>query len=264
MKPPPEVLAYYEQFAEESRLSTGAFKLEFARTKEILERVLPAPPARIIDVGGAAGTYSAWLASLGYGVHLVDASARLVEEARRRNASRAKPIESLAVADARSLPHGDGTADVVLLMGPLYHLPSQTDRLRALGEAIRVLVPSGLVIVAAICRYASTMAAFARHAALDPAFTRIRNQDLVDGQHRNDTGQLSYFTTAYFHRPEDVRQELEAAGFRESAVLGVEGPGWILGDFGSVGTNRRCGTTSWKLLAHWRPSHPFSGQARTS
>ena len=231
MKPPPEVLAYYEQYAEESRLSTGPFKLEFARTKEILERVLPAPPARVIDVGGAAGTYSAWLASLGYAVHLVDASARLVEEARRRNASLAKPIESLTVGDARSLPHGDGTADVVLLMGPLYHLPSQADRLRALGEVIRMLVPSGLVIVAAISRYASTMAAFARHAALDPAFTRIRNQDLIDGQHRNDTGRLSYFTTAYLHRPEDVRQELEAAGFRDCAVLGVEGPGWILGDF---------------------------------
>jgi len=231
MKPPPEVLAYYEQYAEESRLSTGPFKLEFARTKEILERVLPAPPARVIDVGGAAGTYSAWLASLGYAVHLVDASARLVQEARRRNASLANPIESLTVGDARSLPHGDGTTDVVLLMGPLYHLPSQADRLRTLGEAIRVLVPSGLVIVAAISRYASTMAAFARHAALDPAFTRIRNQDLIDGQHRNDTGRLSYFTTAYLHRPEDVRQEMEAAGFRDCAVLGVEGPGWILGDF---------------------------------
>ena len=231
MKPPPEVLAYYEQYAEESRLSIGPFKLEFARTQEVLERVLPAPPALIIDVGGAAGTYSAWLASLGYAVHLVDASARLVEEARRRNASLVKPIESLTVGDARSLPHGDGTADVVLLMGPLYHLPSQADRLRALGEAIRVLVPSGLVMVAAISRYASTMAAFARHAALDPAFTRIRNQDLIDGQHRNDTGRLSYFTTAYLHRPEDVRQELEAAGFKDCAVLGVEGPGWILGDF---------------------------------
>lgn len=231
MKPPPEVLAYYEQFAEESRLSTGPFKLEFARTKEILERVLPAPPARIIDVGGAAGTYSAWLAGLGYAVHLVDASARLVDEARRRNASLANPIESLTVADARLLPHEDGTAEVVLLMGPLYHLPAEADRLTALREAIRVLAPSGLVIVGAISRYASTMAAFARHAALDPAFTRIRNQDLIDGQHRNDTGRLSYFTTAYFHRPEDVRQELEAAGFRDCAVLGVEGPGWILGDF---------------------------------
>src|SRR5262245_10404049 len=85
LEPPPEVLAYYEQFAEESRLTTGPFKLEFARTKEILERVLPSPPAPIIDVGGAAGTYSAWLASLGYAVHLVDASGRLVEEARKHN-----------------------------------------------------------------------------------------------------------------------------------------------------------------------------------
>lgn len=231
MKPPPEVLAYYERFAEESRLGTGAFKLEFARTKDILERVLPTPPARIIDVGGAAGTYSAWLASMGYTVHLVDASARLIAEARRRHASLAKPIESLVVADARSLPHEDETADVVLLMGPLYHLPSPADRSRALGEALRVLVPSGLVIVAAISRYASTMAAFARHAALDPAFTRIRNRDLIDGQHRNDTGQLDYFTTAYFHKPEDLYRELEVAGFRNPAVLGVEGPGWILGDF---------------------------------
>jgi ubiquinone/menaquinone biosynthesis C-methylase UbiE len=206
MKPPPEVLVYYEQFAEESRLSTGPFKLEFARTKEILARVLPAPPARIIDVGGAAGAYSAWLASSGYTVHLVDASARLVAEARRGNASLAQPIHSLTIADARSLPQGDGTADVVLVMGPLYHLPSQADRLVVLREAVRVLVPSGLVVVAAISRYASTMAAFARHAALDPAFTRIRNQDLIDGQHRNDTGRLDYFTTAYFHKPEDLHQ----------------------------------------------------------
>src|SRR5262249_35804182 len=87
LEPPPEVLAYYEQFAEEPRLTIGPVKLEFARTKEILERVLPSPPARIIDVGGAAGTYSAWLASLGYAVHLVDASGRLVEEARKHNAS---------------------------------------------------------------------------------------------------------------------------------------------------------------------------------
>lgn len=221
----------YDQFAEETRLGTGPFKLEFARTKEILERVLPAPPARIIDVGGAAGTYSAWLAGLGYAVHLVDASMRLVEEARKRNASLAQPIRSLVVGDARSLPRDDATADVVLIMGPLYHLPSQADCFRALGEAMRVLVPSGLVIVAAISRYASTMASFAHHAALDPAFTRIRRRDLVDGQHRNDTGRLDYFTTAYFHRPEDLRNELEVAGFGSPVVLGVEGPGWILGDF---------------------------------
>jgi ubiquinone/menaquinone biosynthesis C-methylase UbiE len=231
MKPPQEVLDYYEQFPEESRLGLGAFRLELARTIEILERELPAPPARIIDVGGGAGTYSAWLADQGYAVQLVDASARLVEEARKRNAARAKPIVSISIGDARALPQEDASVDVVLIMGPLYHLPSQADRLYALGEALRVLVPSGRVIVAAISRYASTMAAFAFHAARDPAFTRIRNQDLVDGQHRNDTGRLDYFTTAYFHRPEDLQLEMETAGFNNPAVLGVEGPGWILGDF---------------------------------
>jgi hypothetical protein len=57
MKPPSEVLAYYERFPEESRLQVGAFRLEFERSKTILTRVLPPPPARIVDVGGAAGAY---------------------------------------------------------------------------------------------------------------------------------------------------------------------------------------------------------------
>ena len=88
---PPEVISYYEQFPEESRLMSGPFRLEFERTKEIVSRVLPKPPSVVVDVGGAAGTYSSWLSALGYEVHLVDASPRLVEEARRRSATLAKP-----------------------------------------------------------------------------------------------------------------------------------------------------------------------------
>ena len=231
MEPPREVLAYYDQFPEESRLDSGPFQLEFARTKDILARLLPPPPARIVDVGGAAGAYSGWLAGLGYEVHLLDTSARLVEEARRLNATLAKPIASIAIGDARSLPRPDGTADVVLIMGPLYHLPSSADRAAALREATRVLATSGLVIVAAISRYASALDGLARGLAVDPEFVRIRNRDLLDGQHRNDTNRPDHFTTAYFHRPEDLRQELEAAGFQGVGVLGVEGPGWMLADF---------------------------------
>ena len=54
--PPREVLDYYDRFPEESRLASGAFRLEFERTKEMLTRLLPPAPARVIDVGGAAGT----------------------------------------------------------------------------------------------------------------------------------------------------------------------------------------------------------------
>jgi len=231
MTPDPDVLGYYESFAEETRLLTGgATLLEFERTKDILARVLPPPPATVLDVGGAAGAYSTWLAARGYDVHLVDLSQRLVDEARRRNEVAQYRIASITTADACNLPFGDCTAVAVLLMGPLYHLPAAEDRRRALREAHRVLKRGGLVAAAAISRYASTLDGLARRLSLDPQFRAIRDQDLRDGQHRNTTGNSAYFTTAYFHRPADLRQELEEACFVDVRVLGVEGPAWILPD----------------------------------
>jgi ubiquinone/menaquinone biosynthesis C-methylase UbiE len=231
VEPARDVIEYYGRFSEETRLNAGASRLEFERTKEILQRLLPKPPARIVDVGGAAGVYSAWLAALGYEVHLVDASARLIGEAGKLNATLTKPIASLSVSDARQLPQADGFADVVLVMGPLYHLTEAADREAALREAGRVLRTPGLVAVAAISRYASALHGLASGLSRDPAFARIRDRDLRDGQHRNDSGNIDYFTTAYFHRPDDLRQEMIAAGFDEVNILGVEGAGWLFADF---------------------------------
>jgi ubiquinone/menaquinone biosynthesis C-methylase UbiE len=231
MNPSREIADYYDAFPEESRLETGPFRLEFARTKEILTRVLPPPPAAVVDVGGAAGTYSAWLAGRGYEVHLVDVSARLVEIARQQNRALDRAIASLSVADARQLPQHDASAAAVLVMGPLYHLTDASDRRKALLEAWRVLVPGGRLVVAAVSRYASALDGLSRGLAVDPEFVRMRDRDLQDGQHRNVAGRIDYFTTAYFHRPEDLRQEVEAAGFVDVEVLGVEGPGWMLPDF---------------------------------
>lgn len=232
LNPPREVLDYYDRFAEESRLASGPFKLEFERTKEILLRCLPPAPARVIDVGGAAGTYSAWLAELGYDVHLIDATPRLIAKARERNATLTRPIASISVGDARSLAEPDKSAAAVMIMGPLYHLPSSSDRLTALREAHRVLASSGMVVAAGISRYASALDGLSRK-VLEPAFLRIRDQDLIDGQHRNPTDTLNFFTTAYFHRPEDLRAELEEAGFSAVEVMGVEGVAWMFADFES-------------------------------
>jgi ubiquinone/menaquinone biosynthesis C-methylase UbiE len=231
LEPPREVVEYYEQYAEESRLQQGPSRLELERTQDMLGRVLPAPPARVVDVGGASGVYSAWLSARGYTVRLLDASPRLVAEARRLSATLSHPIASLEVGDARSLPYDSASADAVLVMGPLYHLTSRADRLVALGEAMRVLAPGGVVAVAAISRFASALDGLARALSLDPAFVRMRDRDLVDGQHRNDTARPDYFTTAYFHRPEDLRDELAEAGFADARVLGVEGPAWLVADF---------------------------------
>ena len=90
----PVILDYYDRTPEESRLGEGAFRVEEARTRELIRRFAPRPPGVVLDVGGAAGPYALWLAELGYAVHLVDAVPRLVAEARRRSDSAARRLAS--------------------------------------------------------------------------------------------------------------------------------------------------------------------------
>jgi ubiquinone/menaquinone biosynthesis C-methylase UbiE len=226
----PTIVAYYDRAPEETRLEQLPFRLEEIRTRELIRRHAPAPPAVVVDVGGAAGAYALWLADAGYMVHLVDAVPRLVGEARRRSVTVERPLASCEVGDARALDLAEQSADVLLLLGPLYHLTDASDRVRALGEARRVLRPGGVLFAAAISRYASALDGMARDLFADPRFTAIVEQDLSNGQHRNPTDRVDYFTTAYFHRPEDLRAELEGAGFAIEGVYGLEGPGWFLPD----------------------------------
>jgi ubiquinone/menaquinone biosynthesis C-methylase UbiE len=232
VKPSPDVdgavAKYYAQAPEEDRLKVGGALLEEARTRELIQRHLPGPPAVVLDVGGGAGAYSFWLAELGYTVHLVDAAPRLIAEAQRRGAG--KRLASSRVGDARMLEFPDAQADVVLFLGPLYHLTAAADRARALTEAKRVLKPGGWFFGAVISRWASALDGLARDLFQDSRFAAIVARDLEDGQHRNPTERLDYFTTAYFHRPADALDEVRGAGFPSPEVFGIEGPGWLLPD----------------------------------
>jgi ubiquinone/menaquinone biosynthesis C-methylase UbiE len=226
------IVDYYGGADEASRLSTGWFQLEQARTRELILRRLPPAPATIIDAGGGAGVYACWLAASGYQVHLIDPVPKHVEQARAAAAQQPDhPLTSAEVGDARHLPHADGSADAVLLLGPLYHLVEKEDRLACLREARRVLRPGGLLWGAGISHFASLLDSLTHGFFDDPQFAPILEQDLDNGQHRNPTSNPLYFTDAYFHRPGELSREFLAAGFRVLEVLAIEGPGWLARDF---------------------------------
>src|SRR5918992_5119165 len=96
----PAIRTYYDQAPEETRLEVGPFQLEELRTRELIERHAPPPPATVLDVGGAAGAYAGWLSEAGYTVHLLDPVPRLVAEAQRRSAAAGSPLASCRVGDA--------------------------------------------------------------------------------------------------------------------------------------------------------------------
>ena len=223
-----EITGYYNRGREAVRLEGGKNQLERLRTQELLTRFLPPAPAVIHDVGGGAGVYAFWLAERGYTVNLLDAMPLHIEQAREISASQAQPLESITLGDARALPFADRSADAVLLLGPLYHLTEQKDRLTALREAHRVLKPGGAVLAVSINRFASAFDALFEGYLHDPAIRAVIDRTLTDGQHRSPEGK-GFFTTAFFHRPEELRGEVEAAGFSTEALVGIEGI--ALGDF---------------------------------
>lgn len=125
-----------------------------------------------------------------------------------------------AIGDARNLEVADQSFDVVLLLGPLYYLTAARDRSKSLGEAVRVARPGGYVAVAAISRYAALLE-LAGFGELDEAATGVAARVIQTGINRNDP---NGFTTAYFHRADDLSGEMTAAGLIDVRVLGVEGP----------------------------------------
>jgi ubiquinone/menaquinone biosynthesis C-methylase UbiE len=230
-----EILAHYEEGLERERLLRGgAGRLEYLRTRELLARYLPPAPATVLDVGGGAGVYALPLAREGYSVHLIDPVPLHIEQVREASAfQRCAPLASAEVGDARRLMCDDDSVEAVLLLGPLYHLTSRDDRLQALREAYRVLRPGGVVAAAAISRFASTYDGLLRGFLEDPRFKEIVERDVREGQHRNPTGRPEWFTTAYFHLPEEVRDDVIEAGFKVEALVGIEGPAWVLPDLDS-------------------------------
>ncbi|MFJ8017045.1 class I SAM-dependent methyltransferase [Streptomyces sp. NPDC096339] len=212
-----QITDFYNEFAEADRLHLSASgRLELLRTQQLIRPMLPAAPARILDVGGGPGAHARWLAEDGHAVHLIDPVPKHLDQA----AAYARCTTELG--DARTLTAADDSYDVVLLLGPLYHLTSRADRVKALAEAVRVARPGGLIAAAAISRY-SLLQNYTVHAELTPELLHGEVAGVLDhGSYDGSRG----FTVAHFHTGDELLDEAHAAGLARVEVHGVEGPGW--------------------------------------
>lgn len=220
--------AHYDLGREELRLSSGPGQLERDRTRELLERFLPEPPARVADIGAGPGAYSLWLAEQGYAVVARDLVPLHVEQLQAAASRRGIAIDA-GVGDARRLDLPDRAFDAVLLFGPLYHLQDREGRVQVLREAARIVVPGGVVLAVAISRWAVLMDGLLRLriGEGDPSFAAVVDAVVQTG--RLDPLEPNGFS-AYVHRPAELQAEAAEAGLCELALLSIEGPGAYLVD----------------------------------
>jgi 2-polyprenyl-3-methyl-5-hydroxy-6-metoxy-1,4-benzoquinol methylase len=217
-----KILEYYLNYDEKGRLGSR-HSLEKIRTQEIISRYLSKEKLKILDVGGANGIYSFWLASMGHSVDLIDLVPKHVKQAKEAEQEKGIKLSSITLGDACKLPYDENIYDIVLLMGPLYHLQEKKQRLLALSEAKRVLKLNGIIFAAAISKFASLIDGFRSDFVEDNEFKRILVGDLKNGKHINNTNNKHYFTSAYFHYPDELKNEIEETGIVCKKVLSVEG-----------------------------------------
>jgi len=137
---------FYENYDEDGRLDSRFGMVEYLTTMRYIRKYLR-PGMRILEIGAATGRYSHTLAREGYRVDAVE----LVEhniELFRANTQSGETV-TVVQGDARDLSaFPDDTYDLTLLLGPMYHLFTKEDKLRALSEAIRVTKRGGTVFSA--------------------------------------------------------------------------------------------------------------------
>ena len=134
---------HYNKHPEDLRLLRRHGIVEFETTMYHLHRYLQ-PGMRLLDIGAGTGRYTSALMAEGYEVKAVELVRRNIDVFLKR-----EPTADVIQGDARHMPFlPDASADVTLLLGPLYHLIGFDEKLKALAEAKRVTKPGGLIFVA--------------------------------------------------------------------------------------------------------------------
>lgn len=218
-----EIEAFYDKGAQYEWERLERHRMEFAVTMRALHEYLPPASAKVLDVGGGPGRYAIALAQLGYEVTLFDLSHSCLELAKQKAQEAEAKIAGFEHGDARDLSRfADESFEVILLMGPLYHLLTEGDRRKALREARRVLKDNGLLFAAFITKHAVL-----RWAAKEEPDWIIKFPDRLEAL--LSSGALPklpddpVFTSAYFAHPNEIKPLMESGGFETLDLIACEG-----------------------------------------
>lgn len=205
---------YYNNYDEDGRLAIKHGQVEFRITMKYIEKYLH-EGARILEIGAATGRYSHALAQKGYTVDAVE----LVEhniELFKKNTTDGEHITIRQGTAVDLSCFADNTYDITLLLGPMYHLFTKDDELKALSEAIRVTKPGG-IIYTAYCNNDTTVInyCFKNHMLREPRYRELCHFETF----KLDSDPSELFT---LKRKEDIDELMSGFDVQRLHYLGTD------------------------------------------
>lgn len=221
------ITQYYEAYDEDIRLvKDKAHALEFLTTNYVLESLIHSE-ATILDIGAGTGRYSFYYASKGHDVTSLELVQKHIDIMRTKLSISTSPL-NMRIKQGTALDLSrfkDGSFDVVLVFGPLYHLISSEDRKTCINEALRVLKKNGLLAVAYVNRYMifPSLALKDSKSSNSSLLSRIMDRGYVSSSEED-----CFWTDAYFYTPEEIEAEMNSFKTTKVDHASVDGIGILL------------------------------------
>ncbi|WP_417899749.1 class I SAM-dependent methyltransferase [Bacillus haimaensis] len=214
-----KIINYYNQFDEWGRLEREP--IEFQVNWHYIKKYLPSE-GTVLDNGAGPGKYSMELAREGYRVTLTDLTPRLVgiAESKANELGLSDAFDDFQAADATNLSNLESDQfDAALMLGPLYHLQDEKDRIKAVQELHRVTKQKGIVFVAFMPRSKHILSSLQAPGNWKPNNTMDAIGEFADSGcfTHADEGR---FTGAYYFNIEEITPFMEANGFETMELIG--------------------------------------------
>ncbi len=165
---------YYKDYDEDSRLTSNAGMVEFMTTIHYIERYLT-HGVNICEIGAGTGRYSHYFSDKGYAVDAVELLECNIEIFKKKmNDSNKLTITQGNALDLSFI--NDDAYDITLLLGPMYHLYSEDDKIKVLSEALRITKLNGIIIVA----YCISDSAIVQHGFIKNKIHDLIEKNMID------------------------------------------------------------------------------------
>lgn len=210
---------YYNAAVQSEWERLDRHPVEFTITRHFLDRYIM-PGNRVLDIGGGPGRYSLYLAGKGCDVTLLDLSDENIRFSQKKASEAGLSLTALQgdACEADHLVHG--SFDDILLMGPMYHLLEEKQRVQAVNAAIRLLKPGGILFVSFISLYAG----FSYYMKEGPQLVfGEQEQEYIKCYLANRTYCGDAFTRACFIAPKDILPFMARFPLRKLHLFGQEG-----------------------------------------
>jgi 2-polyprenyl-3-methyl-5-hydroxy-6-metoxy-1,4-benzoquinol methylase len=217
-----KIQQFYQSYDEDSRLVKDDYhRVEFITTLYFLDDYIK-PGLKIIDVGAGTGRYAFYLAKQNCAVTALDIVPKHVASMQEQAKQQSLNLD-IFQGDARDLSQfPDAQFDMVLCMGPLYHLKTAAGRIKALCECLRILKPGGIIAAAYCNRYAAHLLEILD--ADKPLDTEFLDKIIRKGLKPGDKSDSFYFSY-----PAEIEQMMSGSGVVKEKNIGTDGMTYLLG-----------------------------------